>query len=160
MITSGARVDLSDDWTGLVEVDWTHWSRVREIRVRAVNPLQPNDVTTLSWRDTFFASLGAEFRPSALWTIKAGAGYDQSPATNANREPRIPDADRVWLSAGVRYRMTRDLDVNITASRLFNLQTNVTLNPAIPGAALRGTLTGTTKSYVNVAGVQFSYHID
>jgi len=160
MITSGARIDLSDAWTGLVELDWTHWSRFREIRIAALNPAQPDDVTTTRWKDTFFASLGAEYRASPLWTFKAGAGYDQSPTTDATREPRIPDADRIWLSAGVRYRVSPDADLSFTASHLFFVQSSLALNPAIPGAALRGSLTGTTNAYVNVIGLQLSYRAD
>ncbi len=160
MITSGARVALSDSWTGLLEVDWTHWSRFRELRVNAVNPAQPDDVTTTRWKDAFFASLGAEYRASPFWTFRAGAGYDQSPATDASREPRIPDADRIWISAGVRYRLSDGMDVNLTASRLFFLQSNINLNPTIPGAALRGSLAGTTDAYVNVVGLQFTYRAD
>ena len=156
-IESGARVDLSDQWTGLLELDLTHWSRFRALRVMAANPLQPNDVTTTRWKDTFFASAGAEYRANPFWTFRAGVGYDQSPTRDANREPRIPDADRIWLSAGVRYHMSDDTDLNVTASRLFNVQQNIALNPAIPGAALRGTLVGSTQSYVNVAGLQLTF---
>lgn len=159
-IESGIRIDLSDQWTGLAELDWTHWSRVRALTVMAANPLQPNDVTTTHWKNTFFASAGAEYRANPFWTFRAGVGYDQSPARDANREPRIPDADRVWLSAGVRFHMSDSTDLNLTASRLFNLQESIALNPAIPGAALRGTLVGTTQSYVNVAGLQITYRPD
>ena len=157
VITSGARLDISDDWTALAEVDWTHWSRVRELRIHAANPAQPDDVTTTRWKDTYFASLGAEYRASPLWTFRAGTGYDQTPAVNATRDPRLPDADRIWLSAGVRYRIAGNMDVNLTASRLFFLQGKVNLNPSIPGAALRGSLAGTTDAYVNVIGLQFDY---
>jgi long-chain fatty acid transport protein len=160
MITSGARFDMSDGWTGLVEVDWTHWSRFREIRITALNPAQPDDITTTRWKDTFFASLGAEYHASPSWTFKAGAGYDQSPTTDDNREPRIPDADRIWLSAGVRYRVSQSTDLSFTVSHLFFLQSSIALNPGIPGAALRGSLMGTTNAYVNVIGLQLSYRAD
>lgn len=157
VITSGARLDISDAWTGLVEVDWTHWSRVQDLRIHAANPAQPDDVTTTRWKDTYFASLGAEYRASPLWTIRAGTGYDQSPAVNQTRDPRLPDDDRIWLSAGVRYHVADNMDVDITASRLFFLQGKVNLTPSIPGAALRGSLAGTTDAYVNVIGLQFDY---
>ncbi len=159
-IESGARIDLSDQWTALMELDWTHWSRFRALTVMAANPLQPNDVTTTRWKDAFFASVGAEYRADPFWTFRAGAGFDQSPTRDATREPRIPDADRIWLSAGVRYRMSDNMDLNFTASRLFNIQQDISLNPGIPGATLRGTLIGTTQSYVNVAGLQISYRPD
>ena len=160
MITSGVRVALSDDWTGLAEFDWTDWSRVREIRVHAMNPAQPDEVTTLRWKDAFFASLGAEYHASPMWTFRAGTGYDQTPVTDLNREPRFPDGDRVWLSAGVRYRMSDNADVNFTAAHVFFPRSDITLNPAIPGAALRGSLTGSSDAYANVFGLQFSYRAD
>jgi len=160
VIESGARVDLSDYWSGMLELDWTHWSRFRELRVIADNPAQPDDVTATRWKNTFFASAGAEYRASPFWTFRAGIGYDQSPTRDATREPRIPDADRVWLSAGFRYRMSDSIDVSVAASRLFNLRQEIALDPGIPGAALRGTLIGTTQSYVDVAGLQVSFRPD
>jgi len=158
MITSGARVEISDRWTALAELDWTDWSRVREIRVRAIDSVQPDEVTTLNWKNAFFASLGAEFRVSSPWTLRAGVGFDQTPVTDLNREPRFPDGDRVWLSAGLRYRATDNLDVDIAAAHVFFPQSTVALSPAIAGAALRGSLVGTTQAYANVVGLQFSYH--
>ena len=157
MVEFGARQDFSDAWSGMIELDWTHWSRFRALTVIPANPVQPNDVTTTRWRNTLFGSVGMEYRASRDWTLRAGAAYDQSPVPDATRDPRIPDADRVWLSAGVRWRLSDAMDLNVTASRLFNLKTAVALNPAIPGAALRGSLSGTTQSYVNVAGVQLSW---
>ena len=157
MITSGAKMDFSDTWSGMAELDWTHWSRVRQLVVIPNNPVQPSDVTNLKWKDTLFGSLGAEYRPSRIWALRAGVAYDESPATDATREPRIPDADRIWISAGVRIRLDDAMDLNVTASRLFNLSTPVALNPSAPGAALRGTLAGTTQSYVNVAGIELSW---
>ena len=158
MITSGARVEIADNWTALAELDWTDWSRVREIRVQAIKSPQPDEVTTLNWKNTFFASLGAEYRASPSWTFRAGVGFDQTPVTDSNREPRFPDGDRTWISAGLRYHATDNLDVDIAGAHIFFPESRVALNPAIPGAALRGTLIGTTQAYANVVGLQFNYH--
>jgi len=158
MITSGARVEIADNWTALAELDWTDWSRVREIRVQAIKSPQPDEVTTLNWKNTFFASLGAEYRASPSWTFRAGVGFDQTPVTDSNREPRFPDGDRTWISAGMRYHATDNLDVDIAGAHVLFPESRVALNPAIPGAALRGTLIGTTQAYANVVGLQFNYH--
>ena len=158
MITSGARVEISDRWTGLAELDWTDWSRVREIRVHAIKSVQPDEVTTLNWKNAFFASLGAEFRASSSWTFRAGTGFDQTPVTDLNREPRFPDGDRIWLSAGLRYRFTENLDADLAVAHVFFPRSNIVLTPAIAGAQLRGSLSGTSQAYANVVGLQFSYH--
>jgi long-chain fatty acid transport protein len=157
MIEFGAREDFSDRWSGMAEIDWTDWSRIREIPIIAANPAQPDDVTTLRWRNALFGSLGVEYRANRTWTFRAGTAYDQSPVPDATREPRVPDADRIWLSAGVRYRLNDNTDVNITAARLFFLSSNTAVDPSIPGDALRGTLVGTTQAYANVAGIQVTY---
>jgi long-chain fatty acid transport protein len=144
----------------MVEVDWLHWGRFRDLTITATNPAQPPDVTTANWNDTIFGSVGAEYHASERWTFRGGVAYDQSPVPDATREARIPDSDRIWLSAGVRYRMTDQFDVNLTYSRLFSPTARVALNPSIPGAALRGTLAGTTDFYVNCIGFQLTYKPD
>ena len=81
----------------------------------------------------------------------------RSPIPDATLEPRIPDADRIWLSAGMSYRWSDSSDIKLTASRLFNLTREVALDPAQPGNALRGSLSGNTASYVNVIGLQVTF---
>jgi len=157
MVLFGARLDLSDRWTGLLEADWTNWSRVHELSVVAANPLQPDDVTTTSWHNALFGSLGLEYRVDPRWMLRDGVAYDQSPVPDATREPRIPDADRIWLSTGVSYRWSDKTDIKLTASRLYNLKTDVALNPTQTGNALRGTLKGSTSSFVDVLGLQFTF---
>jgi long-chain fatty acid transport protein len=160
MVSFGLRDRLADDWYGMIELDWTHWSRFRELRISAANPAQPDNVTTTHWHNAMFGSIGFEYHASESLSLRGGIAYDQSPVPDATREPRIPDSDRIWLSAGVRYRLSDDMDVNVTLSRLFFLKSDVALVPTIPGAALRGTLTGTAQAYANVAGLQFSYRTE
>jgi long-chain fatty acid transport protein len=160
VVNVGLRDRLSDEWTAMIEMDWLHWGRFRNLTITAANPAQPADVTTANWDDTFFASVGAEYHASPLWTFRGGVAFDQSPVPDATREARIPDSDRTWLSAGVRYRMTDQFDVNLTYSRLFSPTVKVALNPSLPGAALRGTLAGTTDFYVNCIGFQLTYKPD
>ena len=123
----------------------------------AINPFQPDDVTRTRWHSTFFASLGVEFRADDRWTVRAGTAFDESPVPSSTREPRIPDAGRIWLSAGASYRLSDSTDFKLTLARLFNLHSRVNLSPAQPGNALRGSLSGTTDSYVNVFGLQVTY---
>jgi long-chain fatty acid transport protein len=107
-----------------------------------------------------FASLGTEYRASPDWTFHGGAGFDQTPVPDTTREPRIPDADRVWVALGATYRLSPRCDLKVSAARLFNVGENVALSPAIPGAALRGILSGSTRSYVNVLGLEIVYRWD
>jgi long-chain fatty acid transport protein len=57
-------------------------------------------VSSQNWRDTWALALGAEYLVADGLRVRAGAAYDQSPARDAFRTPRIPDSDRYWLSVG------------------------------------------------------------
>jgi long-chain fatty acid transport protein len=153
----GLRKILDDRWTALLEVDWTGWSAFNELRIVAANPLQPADVTNAQWHDAWMVAGGAEYKADDRWSLRAGAAYDQSPIPDNTISPRIPDADRYWISAGVTYHATDRIDLKATASHLFNDTRPVSQMASQPGNALRGTLVGNTSSNVNVLGVQAVY---
>jgi long-chain fatty acid transport protein len=153
----GVRKTIDENWTALLEVDWTGWSVFKELRVVAANPGQPNDITNAQWNDAWMVALGAEYKADDRWTLRAGTAYDASPVPDSTMGPRIPDADRYWISAGATYHASALLDLKFTLSHLFNDQRTVSQTPVLPGNALRGTLAGTTSSNVNVVGVQGVY---
>ena len=153
----GARIRIADGWTALLEADWTNWSRFHELRINAVNPAQPDDVTVTNWKDSWLFGIGAEFQPDDHWTWRAGVALDQTPIPNATLEPRVPDADRTWISAGVTYHASSNIDLSAAVGHLFLPERDISLSAAQPANALRGNLTGKTNSSVNVIGLQFSY---
>jgi long-chain fatty acid transport protein len=157
MLLFGIRKQISENFTLMGELDWTNWSRTKTLTVVAANPAQPNDVTLFNWHSTIFASLGGEYRLDESWKLRGGAGYDESPAPDATRNPRIPDADRVWLAAGVEYRFDPATVVNLSYGHLFNDDSAIALTQAQAGNALRGNLSGTTRSSVDTIGLQLGF---
>jgi long-chain fatty acid transport protein len=102
-VTAGLKWDLRPALSLLTGATWTRWSRMQALDVELDNG------RTLSephpWRDTWRLDLGGEYRHGA-WTFRLGTAWDQSPIPSAAyRSPRLPDADRVWLSAGVGYAL-------------------------------------------------------
>lgn len=153
----GIRKQTGDRWTALLEVDRTGWSAFNQLNVVAANPLQPADVTNAQWNDSWMTALGVEYIADDSWTLRAGTAYDASPIPDSTEALRIPDADRYWISAGAMYRMTPSADVKFTLAHLFNDTRSISQTAAQTGNALRGTLAGTTKSGVNVVGLQIAY---
>lgn len=153
----GARQEFSDSWSGLLELDWTNWSRVHTLRVVAANPQQPEDLTNLQWHDSWFGSLGLEYRADSRWTIRAGAGYDETPVPASTRAPGLPDANRLWLSTGVSYRWSMSTDVKFAASHVLLADAHIALDPSGRGDTFRGSLSGRSTAYVNVAGLQIVF---
>ena len=157
VIALGATKELSDRWTALGELDWTNWSHFHELRIVAANPAQPDDVTDAQWSQGWFGSLGVQYRADDRWRLRAGLAYDTSPAPSSTLGPRIPDANRFWVSAGGRYQIDDATDVNLTLGELFNSGETISRSPLETGNALRGTLVGTTNSGVTVVGLELSY---
>ena len=156
MLLLGVRKQFSDDFTLLAELDWTNWSRFKNLTIVAQNPVQPPDITTANWNGAVFASLGGEYNLDNAWKLRGGVGYDESPAPAATLGPRIPDANRTWLAAGVEYRLSPTSAVNLSYGHLFNDDEAVALTAAQTGNASRGNLNGVTRSSVDTIGLQIS----
>jgi len=156
-VSAGFRFRLNGQWTALGEVDWTNWSRFQELRVVPDNPLQPDDVTIAQWEDSWFASLGVEYQANEQWTLRAGAGIDQSPIPDATRNPRIPDADRTWVSIGFTVALSQSLNLSASYSHLFLPDEPIALNQLQDGNALRGNITGDGEVGADFIGLQLNY---
>lgn len=157
VVSFGGRDALSDHWTGLFEVDWTNWSLLHQLRIVADNPAQPDDVTVLNWHDAWFGALGMEYHYDEQWTFRFGTAYDETPTSDTTREPRVPDANRVWLAAGASYRWNDSTEIELSAGHLFDTAGSIDLKPSQTGNEFRGTLVGTTNSAINVVGLQLNY---
>jgi long-chain fatty acid transport protein len=160
VVNLGARWRIDDRWTALATVEWTGWSVFKELRVIPAEPLNPVDLTTFGWKDSWFGSIGAEYRAGDQWTLRVGTGYDETPTRNVGRTPGIPDGSRTFLSGGVGYRMSDNLDVDLSITHLFINHAPISqLVSASTGEnAGRGTLIGTVNSGVTLIGVEITYH--
>ena len=126
-------------------VEWTNWSRLGSPRVYngltgtllAASPTLP-----LEYDDGWFFSVGGEYRINPAWTVRAGVGYEISPIDVENRNPRLPDSDRVWLSLGATYNWSEQLSFDVAYSHLFTVgNTDIDIRPGHPsfrGARVRG----------------------
>ncbi len=153
-VTIGIRQDLNDQWSVLGSAQWTNWSRLG--RVPITTALGPTgQEIAFDYRDEFMFSLGAEYRYSDALTLRAGAAYEISPITNANRGLRVVDADRIWASVGAGFKITDKLSGNISYSHLFIEDGRLGPAPFNPTG-----LAGTTTGSANVISVGLRYRWD
>lgn len=153
----GLRKEFMERWTLLAEADWTDWSSFKNLTAVAANPVQPNDVTISNWKGSWLMSVGAEYAASDNITLRLGAALDQTPIPSATLAPRIPDADRTWVAAGVTWHATPAMDLKMSFGHLFDNTRSINQTAAMTGNALRGTLASTTQSDVNVLGLSLDY---
>jgi long-chain fatty acid transport protein len=153
----GGAFDIDPQFTVLAEVGLTMWSVFDELRVRFANPVQPDEVKTYDWKDTFFVSAGVRYRPAPDWTLRTGVAFDQSPTKNATRDPRIPDADRTWLAFSVRYDVGARTSLDLGYGHLFIPEEPIALSAAAAENLARGNLIGMTDSAVDVVTLQLTF---
>ncbi len=145
---------LDSKWTLLGDVTRTGWSKIQELRV-VTNNGQPPSVTPENFKNTWRVGVGATYRYSDDWSIKMGAAYDQTPVNDTDRTPRLPDQNRLWLSVGGQYRLSKDGTLDFGYAHLFVKDASINQNAG--SAAANGQLVGTYKGSIDILGVQFAY---
>lgn len=121
---------LSDKWEMLGDVTWTNWSRLKELTLQSKNgntaghPLlvPGHKITSLSYNfeDTWRVGLGANYQYNDAWKLRFGVAYDEAPVgKNADRTMTLPDSDRVWLSFGAKYNLSKQSSMDFGYSHIF-----------------------------------------
>ncbi|WP_271411571.1 OmpP1/FadL family transporter [Pseudomonas sp. Q1-7] len=129
--------DLNDRWTLYAGSTWTRWSRLEEIRVENKGrlPATLSDIVEeQDWRDTWSYAVGAAYKLNPQWTLRAGLAYDQSPARNEFRSPRIPTDDRKIFSLGAAWSPNDDLTIDVAYSYLKEKDADINQVSASKGA--------------------------
>jgi len=137
------------------EVAQSTWSRFKELRVKFDTGLA-DSITDENWRDTWFYSLGGTWKMDQDWTFRAGVGFDQGAVDDNHRTPRIPDADRKWVSVGFSYNFSKKTALDLGYTHLFIDTAKINLSSAGDNLT-RGSLTGNMKATIDILGVQLRY---
>jgi len=109
---------INSKWTVMADVTWTKWDELDELRVEIDNGSE--NVTPLDWDNATRVAVGASYKYNDTWMFRSGVAYDQTPVPkNSLRTPRVPDADRIWLTFGANYRYSRALTFDVGYAHLF-----------------------------------------
>jgi long-chain fatty acid transport protein len=123
IVTLGIRQQVSDQLSLSAGVEWTNWSRFKELTV------DPIAFEEFNWKDGWFASLGAEYAYNDRLILRAGAAYESSPVPDETRSVRAPDNDRYWLSLGASYKVSDSMTAHLAYSHIFIKDGDVDLPP-------------------------------
>lgn len=148
--------NVTREWAAMADITWTNWSTIEELRIRFDNPAESDAVTTVNWKDTLRFSVGTAYMPGP-WTFRAGAAFDESPVQDAeHRTPRVPDSDRIWLAAGIGYKISETISVNAGYAHLFAKDSETRKSPT--GEDLfRGGLSGSYRSGVDILSSEITW---
>lgn len=127
VVTLSGYQDLNAKWALLGSVVYTGWSSFKSIELNNVAAFSADlgeqvlvDATAREdYRNAWRASVGANYRVNDKWMMRFGGGYDQTPTVAAERDVRLPDADRWALSIGSHYQVKPNVGIDVGYTYLF-----------------------------------------
>ncbi|MCE1236505.1 MAG: outer membrane protein transport protein [Hyphomicrobiales bacterium] len=151
--TASVYHEIDDKWAVMADAQWTQWSAFKDLNVYYDSTGALVTGTHEGWRDTWFFSLGANYKWTKGHTIHVGAAYDMSAVKTADlRTPRIPESDRYWLSAGYTWEFSEKLRFTAAYAHLFAPEVSVA-----DATASGGTLTGKYNGSADIFSTSFVY---
>jgi long-chain fatty acid transport protein len=96
---------------------WFNWSVFKNIAI------YPNGgtaaISAQNYKDSWSGALGAEYDVSPRLTLRAGTLYDTTPTVDQYRSTRVPDGDRTWATAGLGFKVNKNVEVNLSYAHVF-----------------------------------------
>jgi long-chain fatty acid transport protein len=118
ILTISAAQDIND-WTVKATAQINFWDSFNQLNIKMPKAFATDAIIKTEWRNTWFGALGAEYRANSTWKFRGGVAYDQTPTRDSRRDPRIPDASRVWGTLGASYTMNKHVSFDAAYAHIF-----------------------------------------
>jgi long-chain fatty acid transport protein len=141
------------------DVMWTEWSSIQSVVAINTATELPRDILRFDLKDTFRVALGGVYQMNERWALRAGAAWDESPVRDEVRTVRLPDDDRVWATAGVRWQPSPQWMVDAGYAHLFVHGGSIELTRGQVGlpTAFSSLVRGSYDNAVDIASVQVTW---
>lgn len=167
VVTLSGYQDVNEKLALLGSVVYTGWGVFKIIQLNKVAAFTPtlgqiivNSPSEQDYRNTWRFALGANYHLNDHWMMRAGFGYDQTPTVDAERDVRLPDANRWALSIGGHYQMWPSLGFDAGYTYLFaNQETLINKRDSL-GTTSSYTVQAHGKPHAHLVGVQAVWTID
>jgi long-chain fatty acid transport protein len=147
---------LNDRWDVMLDAQWTQWSTIETLRFVRGNGAVLSS-TPENFKDTWKFAVGANYRYSSMWLLRGGVAFDQSPVSNVDRTPRLPDADRTWFALGFQCRISPSVRFDAGAAYVLVKKASIDNSGSAPGSVVNGRLAGHYDSNTLIASGQIAY---
>lgn len=136
----------------MAEAEYVGWSSFESIDIFS-ETLGATFSEEQNYDNSFMLAVGGEYDVTDTLTLRTGVAWDQSPTSDAWRTVRVPDADRVWISAGASWDVTDAIGVDVAYSYLHFMDASVELR--------NGPAAGSTVNYndsaAHIVGINGRY---
>jgi len=119
VITASLSHAINDRWSVMADISHTRWKTAFDQVVVRFDSNQPDNALEFNYQNTTFGSIGAEYKMSNTLTLRSGIAYDPTPTTYEDRDVRVPDQSRKWLSFGLSWTPSERAEYNFGYTHLF-----------------------------------------
>ena len=146
----GVSYDLCEKFTMAVEVNWIMWNTYESLDFtfeqagEVLDNENPRD-----YKDTWIPRLGAEYRLNDVFTFRAGAYYDSSPANEEYFNPETVTLNTIAFTLGATITPVKNFEIDLSYLELHGLEAEKNYEPA--------NFSGTYKSMAFIPGIGLSY---
>jgi long-chain fatty acid transport protein len=118
---------ISPEWSVMAEAIWTHWQLFNNITIDTFGTGNKPIVNAFDFHNTMFGSIGANYRPRWMpqLMLQTGAGYDEDPVNDSNRQAQIPTQSRVLMGFGVTYDVSRMVSLDLAYTHYLDLASTI-----------------------------------
>jgi long-chain fatty acid transport protein len=145
---------LNDRWDVMGDIQYTHWSVLKDLTFVRTNGTVLAS-TPENFDDVWRYSVGANYHYNDAWMFRGGLAFDQSPVNTTDRTPRLPDADRTWVSVGAQYAINRNLKADAGFTYIFVKSPDISQNAG--STARNGLIQGHYDTSVTIFSAQLTY---
>jgi long-chain fatty acid transport protein len=129
IVEASARLKLPSIWSASIvrhasEKLWLYaqydrfgWNSFDQIIVSLDNGSQL--ARQANYRNAWGASVGLQYESSPQLTYRTGIRFDRTPTQDGFRDTTVPDSSRVWVGAGMSYRWTKTLVMDVAVNEVF-----------------------------------------
>ena len=160
----GVAYNITKDFTVEADFQYVGWSSFDNLTLDIplgptfapagiTTPLQGPEVLPKNWKDSYLIRVGGEYKMENL-ALRAGFIYDQTPQPDAAVEPMLPDANRIEVTIGLGYAISKNLNINATYQLISFSDRNGTIAySAAPKYYPVTTINGTYSNSANLVGI-------
>ncbi|WP_187261166.1 OmpP1/FadL family transporter [Pontibacter beigongshangensis] len=151
-LTFGAGFMPSEDLTIAVDVSHVGWSAYKSLRFDYSQDVNGSNFAenARNYEDAYIYRVGAEYKVSDAFALRAGGYYDGTPVQEGYLTPETPDSDSRGVSVGFGYKLSEDMSVD--ASFLY-----INKKKRTDASDLSGGVAGTYKSIAYIPGIALNY---
>jgi long-chain fatty acid transport protein len=112
-ITAGISYQATEKWLFAFDYNHTKWGVYKSLDVDFANSV-PTSVNPRNYKDASSYRLGAQYKASEKFTLRAGWYFDESPVQDGYFAPETPRNDSNGYTGGLTYQVNSKLGVDLS----------------------------------------------